>query len=233
MPAGPPLAPGGLPIGLAVFLRLPQNKIQRILFFLATAHLQGAVSRLQIIQIFMGQFSVICKAPGTVVYCAVLIISVSLIDEHGDHFQHPADLLCCQRMGGGRQHIHIRHILLTFCNITFCHRIRFNALLNGFGNDLIIHICKIGNVIHFKALVFQIASDCIEHDHGAGVADVDKIIDRGAAHIHADLSGYQRYKFFLSLAQCIIDLHVFLHHHSFSIAFLSSSTWRLSISFSI
>ena len=71
-----------------------------------------------------------------------------------------------------------------------------NAFLNGFLNDLIIHIRKVGYIIYFITFMLQVTSDGIKHDHRSCISDVDQIVYGRAAYIHADFAFLKRHKFF-------------------------------------
>jgi len=95
-------------------------------------------------------------------------------------------------MGRRRKHVHPGHVFLAFFDI---------ALRNFFGADafficrldnLVIDVGKVRDVIDLPALVFKIAAHGIENDHRTRIADMDEVIDRRAADIHADLSGLDR-----------------------------------------
>ena len=86
-------------------------------------------------------------------------------------------------MGGGRPHVHARHILLALCDITLGDHIRVHALLYGLLDDLIIHVRKIRDKVHFIAFILKIPPHRVKYDHGTGIPDMDQVIHRRAAHI--------------------------------------------------
>ena len=111
-------------------------------------------------------------------------------------------------MSGGRFYIHICHILFALGDITLRNFLGAYTFLNGFFNDLVIHICKIGHKIHFISLVLHITAGRIKHDHGTGVADMDKVVYGGTAYIHFDLSFLNGNEFFFFAGQGIIKFHL-------------------------
>ena len=92
----------------------------------------------------MGKLAVILEASDTVVNRAIFrCIGIAFFDQRADHLDHAADLLSRQRMGGGRFDVHAFHVFLALCNITLGNLFCRNAFLDGFLNDLIIHIREI------------------------------------------------------------------------------------------
>ena len=111
-------------------------------------------------------------------------------------------------MCGGRLYIHISHILFALFDVALGDFFRRYTLLDGFCNDLVIHIREIGYIVYFISLVLHISSHCVEDDHGSGISDVDKIVYGRTAHIHFYFSFLQRNEVFFSLCQGIVNLHV-------------------------
>ena len=208
MPAGTALAPGGLPEGLSFLFGLPEHEIVGILFALFTSDLDLTEAGLEIVQVFMGQLSVILEFSHPVINGAVCRrVSIALFDQGADHIQHAADLLCGQGILCGGHDIHCLHILSAFGNIPLGDRICVHALLDGLFNDLVVHVSKVGYKIHLIALILKISADRIEYDHGTGVSDMDQVIDRGAADIHFYFSRLHRNELFFSSGKGIIDFH--------------------------
>ena len=216
MPARTALAPGRLPERLAFLLRLPQHEIRRILLILLAGDLQLPKARLELVQVLVGQLAVLSKRAGPEIHGAVLRhIGMALVDQGLDHLQHAADLLGRLGMGGGLLHVHGRHILPALRNVALGHCIRVHPFLDGLFDDLVVHIGKVGDKIHLISLILKIPPHRVEHQHGAGVADVDVVVYGGAAYVHLHFPWGQGDKFFLGPGQCIIDLH-----HRFSSFFL-------------
>ena len=118
MPAWPSLTPGRLPVRLPLFFGFPQYKIQGIFLFFP-GYFNITVPRLQVIQIFMRQFSVFFKFPGTEVNGTVCRrIGKALFNQGGNHFQHTVNFFCGQRMGSRRLYIHGCHVLFALSNVT-------------------------------------------------------------------------------------------------------------------
>ena len=138
---------------------------------------------------------------------SVHLVGVAFRDQLADHLDHAADLFGRLRVGRCRTDIHPGHVLLAFFDVAFGNDGGINALGVGGLDDLVVHVGEIGDVVDFVALVFQVAPHRIKEDHGAGIADMDQVVDRGAADVHPHLSGFDRYEFLLGPAQSVIDLH--------------------------
>ena len=58
-----------------------------------------------------------------------------------------------------------------------------------------------------KLLVLEISADGVKEDHRAGIADVDQVVDGGAADVHADLALLDRYEIFFVSCHSVENLH--------------------------
>ena len=159
----------------------------------------------------MGKFTVFLEFLYAEVYSSICCrISVAFINEDLDHVDHSLDLLCSLRCCCGRFYIHICHIFFALFNVTcgdlFCR----NAFLDGFLDDLVIYICKVGYIVYFISFIFHISSYRIKNDHRTGISNMDQIIYSRSADIHLYLALFQRYEFLFSPCQCVKNLHVTL-----------------------
>ena len=132
---------------------------------------------------------------------------MAILNQSSDHIQHPADFLGSERILCSRLYIEPFHVLLAFFNITLGNSIGIHTLFYGLLDNLVVHIGKIGNKIHFIALGFKIPSDRIKHDHRPRISYMNEVVYRRSADIHLDLSRFQRHKFFLLPRQCIKNFH--------------------------
>ena len=111
-------------------------------------------------------------------------------------------------MHGGRANTQAFGILLVFGDVALGHFGNGDSLFVGLLDELIIDVGEVLHKSDIVAAVFQIAAQHIEYTDRAGVADVDKVIDCGAAGIDADLTRLQWHKFFLLTGQGIVDSHI-------------------------
>ena len=82
-----------------------------------------------------------------------------------------------------------------------------SALFLALLDELVVNIRDIGHIDNLVAAVFQIAAQGIEDDERAGIADVDIVVDGGAADIDAVFTGHLRHKFLFLTGQGVEDLH--------------------------
>ena len=195
MPPRASLAPWGFPIRLPFFFRLPKDEVQWILLFLP-CHLNFPVPCLQVVQIFVGQLAVFLKFPCAEIHGPICRrVSVTLFNQGGNHFQHPANLLRCQGMGSGRLYVHGSHVFLALRNITLGNFLGSNPFFHGFFDDFIIYIGEIRHKIHFIAFVFHVTPYRVKDNHGPCIPNMDKIVYGRPAHIHFYFPFLQRDKF--------------------------------------
>ena len=195
MPARSSLAPGRLPERLALLLRFPEHKVQRVLLLLLPGHQKGTTAAAQIVQILVGKLAVSRKASRLKVNGAVLRhIGVSLVDQCLDHLDHAVDL--AGRLGMRRCRLHMQrlHVLLALRDIALRNHGRVRALLVRFLDDLVVHVREVRHVIDVIAPVLHIAAHRVKHDHGSRVTNVNQVINRRSADVHADLSLLQGHK---------------------------------------
>ncbi len=200
MPARTSFTPGRFPERLPFLLRLPQHEIQRILLLLLAGHQQGTAAAAQIVQILVREFTILAKTPGLKIHRAVLPhIGMILVDQRLDHLDHAPDLLRRLRMRGGRLHVQGLHVLSALLDIALGDHGRIHPFLIRLLDDLIIHIGKIGNIVDRISLMFHVTSGRVKNDHRPRIPDMNQVIHRRPAHIHADLPFHQGYEFlFLS-----------------------------------
>ena len=138
----------------------------------------------------MGKLAVIGKPPGPEINRTVLSrVCIILLHKAADHPDHPVNLLRSLRMDGGGLYVHACHILFTFLYITLRNDRSIHSLFLCGLYYLVIHIGKVGNISHLIALMLHIAPYRIKDYHGPRVSDMDQVIDRGPADVHAYLSG--------------------------------------------
>ena len=200
VPAGSSVAPRRFPVRLSFLLRLPENKIQRIFLLVLAGYQQAPAAGSQVIQILVGQFSVFFKLSGTEINCSVLLIRIVFRDQIRDHRDHAADLFRRAGMCGSGTHIHVFHVLLALFDITLGYFLSGDPFLDGFLDDLVVHVGKVRYIVDLIALMLQIAAQGIEHDHRTRVSDMNKIIYRRSADIDGNLARDDRYELFFFLS---------------------------------
>ena len=79
----------------------------------------------------------------------------------------------------------------------------FLALLD----ELVIDVGDVGDIDDLVAAVLKVTAQGVEDDERAGVADVDIVVDGGAADVDAVLARHLRHELFLLAGQGVEDLH--------------------------
>ena len=189
MPARTALAPWGLPVRLTILFRFPEDEIGRILLVLLAGYFEFTEARHHLIQVFMGQLSVALEGLGAEVNGTVCChVSMALVDKGLDHLQHALNLLGCLRMGGSRFYVHVSHIFFALCDVALGNGVCIYPFLDGFLDDLVIHVGEVGNVINIVAFILKVAANRIKNDHRTRVSDMDEVVHSRAAYIHLYLS---------------------------------------------
>ena len=205
VPAGTTLAPWGIPHGLAGLSGLPQGKVERVALVLVFL---DARAHHQIVDIAARDLAIGGIAAHGKVHIAVIgSIGVTLLDQGLDHADHGADLFGRTRANIGIEHVGGAHNADELVGKLACHLGSSATLLVGALDDLVVHVGKILREGHLIALGHEPATNDVEANKGAGVADVDIVVDGGAAHVHADLALFDGCKLFLFMRGAVVNTH--------------------------
>ena len=82
-----------------------------------------------------------------------------------------------------------------------------STLLLALLDELVIDVGDVGDIDDLVAAVLKVTAQGIEDDERAGVADVDIVVDGGAADVDAVLARHLRHELFLLAGQGVEDLH--------------------------
>ena len=135
-----------------------------------------------------------------------------------EDFLHQLDLLddVARGMGldAGGQHPEGFHGQVVAVGVVLCHLHGLQLLQTGFLGNLVLafvgivfqmaHVGDIAHIAHFIPYVAQVAEEDVEGDGGAGMTQMGVAVHRGAAHIHAHISGRQRLEKFFLVRQCVV-----------------------------
>ena len=204
VPAGSALSPRGIPVGLAGLGGLPESEVERVFLDIVDV---DARAGLQIVDRLVAQLAVVLELERAVIHVAVHLVGIALLDEDGDDVDDLLNVLGRLRMHGGRLDAERLRIDEIFVDILLRDLIGGDALLVRALDDLVVDV---GEVLHegdVVASVLEIAAENVEHDDRAGVADVDVVIHRRAAGVHADLALLDGDELFLLHGHGIIELH--------------------------
>ena len=81
------------------------------------------------------------------------------------------------------------------------------ALLVGALDDLVVYVGEILRKGHLIALGNKPATNDVEANKGTSVADVDIVVDGGAAYVHADLALFDGCELFFFMRGAVVDTH--------------------------
>ena len=188
MPARATLAPRGVPHGLARFGGLPEGEVQRVVLLLVGF---DAGADLELVDVTTGHGAVAGVTTNREVDVAVAgRIGVALLDETGDHLDHGLDLLRGARTDIRVEDAHAVHLLDEGVGELAREVLGSATLLVGALDDLVVHVGQVLGEGDLVALVHKVAANDVEGQERAAVADVNLVIDGGAADVHANLAGF-------------------------------------------
>ena len=202
--------PGAFPRGLAGLLRLPQGEIQRV--FLQLIHADPGAA-FQIFQILAAQTAIRRERADAEIHVSLAFVGQSLVHQLLDHGDDLGHMLRGPGMHGGgadAQRLGVHEILLDVAVGDLLDRY---ALFIGLADHLVVDVGEILHEGHFVAPVFQIAPQHVEDDEGPGVADVEVVVDGGAAGVNAHLSLMNGLELLFFPGHAVVNLHI---RYSFS-----------------
>ena len=115
-------------------------------------------------------------------------VGVALVDQGLDHGDHLTDVFGGARLVGHRQHAQRLQIIQIVLRRTGGQVGDGNAGLQRAGDDLVIDVGDVADKgdIRDAEIVAQQAVQHVEVDRRAGIAQMRKVVDRGAAEVDAD-----------------------------------------------
>ena len=205
VPARAAVAPGRGPGGLAGFGGFPEGEVERVALVGVLLH-TGAHA--QLVHVAAREHAVaVVGAHGEIDIARVDHIGMALVDQDLDHLLHGVDLAGGARADVRVEHAQAVHLLDEGLRELVGHLGGGAALLVGAVDDLVVHIGQVLGEGDLVALIGEVAADHVEGQEGAAVADMDLVVDRGAAHIHADLARLDGHELFLAMVLGVVDQH--------------------------
>ena len=205
VPAGPALAPGGVPIGLTGLGGLPEGEVQGILLHVVDVDPSPC---LEVLNGLVGEFSVVGKLLRAVVHIPVHRIGIALVDEGLDQVDDLGNVLRGLGVDGGVPHPQAVGVLEVLLDVLLGNGLGCGALLVGPVDDLVVHVGEVLHEGHLVPPVLQVPAQHVEEDHGPGIAHVDVVVDRGAAAVHLHLSRGDGDELLLLAGHGVKQLHV-------------------------
>ena len=205
VPAGAPLAPRGGPARLTGLGGLPEGKVKRIALLVVDL---DALAGTQLVQVVTREDAVVVVgAHGEVHVAGGHRVGKALLDEQGDHLLHGLDLTRGARTDVGVHDAEAVHLLDEGGRELLGHIGRGATLVVGAVDDLVVNVREVLGKGDLVALVHEITADDVEGQEGPGVADVDLVVDRGTADVHANLALLDGDKLLLAVRLAVVDEH--------------------------
>ena len=209
VPARTAHAVGALPCGLAGLCGLPDGEVGGV-FLQVVLHLaaQLAVAALQIVQIQVAQLAVAGVAFHPEVHIADFgNVGVAALDEVLHDVQNLLDVLGGAGLDGGLFAVQTGGILEVLGLEALGDFLHGSPLFLALLDELVVDVGDVGDIDDLVAAVLKVTAQGIEDDERAGVADVDIVVDGGAADVDAVLARHLRHELFLLAGQGVEDLH--------------------------
>lgn len=145
------------------------------------------------------------KAAHAEIHVARRLVRVARIDELLHKIDHLGNFL-----GGLGADIRIHHagrvhIVDERLRVFGCHFRCRPALFIGLVDDLVIHVGDVLHELHLEAAPRQIAANDIEGYERARVADMNVVVHRGPADIHAHFAQFDGIEIFLGARLRVVD----------------------------
>ena len=137
-------------------------------------------------------------------------VSVAALDKKRDHLLHGLDLARGARADVGVEDAKTVHLLDESARELLGDLGGGAALLVGAVDDLVVDIGKVLGKRDLIALEHEVAADHVKRQERARVADVDLVVDRRAADVHADLALFDGLKLLFAVRLAVVDEHVAL-----------------------
>ena len=205
VPAGAALAPRRVPGRLTGFGGLPEREVERVLLDVVDV---DARAGLQIFDRLVAELAVVLEVQRAVVHVTVDLIGVALVDERRDDVDDLLDVFGRLRVHGrlaDAERVCVGEVL---GDVFFRNFLARDALFVGALDDLVVHVGEVLHKRHLVAAVLQIAAQHVKHDDRARIADVDVVIHRRAAGVHAHLAGLDRHELFLLHGHGVEQFHI-------------------------
>ena len=137
-------------------------------------------------------------------------VGVAALDQKRDHLLHGLDLACGTRADVGVEDTEAVHLLDEGVRELLGNLSGGAALFVGTVDDFVVDVGEVLGKRDLIALEHEVAANHVERQERARVADVDLVVDRGAADVHADLALFDGLKLLFAVRLAVIDEHVAL-----------------------
>ena len=204
VPARPPFAVARRPLRLVGLGALPEHEVERV--FLGGVDLD-ALAGAQLVERFPRQPAVPGKAAhGEVDVARGRAVSEPFLFQAADHVDHLRNVLRRARLVIGLLHAERRCVFVYAADEARGQLADRFAVLERTADDPVVDVGDVAHVGDAIAARAQPALHDIEDHQHARMAEVQVVVHRHAADVHAHLAGPQRNEFLLGPAQGVVDL---------------------------
>ena len=132
---------------------------------------------------------------------------MALLDERLNHGDHGRYLLRGTGANVGRLDAEALHDLDERVGVLGRDRGGLHTALVCALDDLVVDVGQVLGERDVVAALDEPAADDVERQERAGVADVNLVVDRGAADVHGHLAGHNRLELDLAVQRRVVELH--------------------------
>ena len=208
VPAGPASstvgAPRALPAGQVGLRRLPQHEVGGVL--LVGRHLDAGAGD-DGVAVVARQAAVSVPRADLEQHMAISFVGVAGLEQPLDHGGHLGDVVGGPGLHIGVQVAQRRHIGVEGPGGALGDRPDVFARLFGPGVDLVVHVgdvADVGDSFWRRVETSQQPRQHVEHHHRPGIANMGVVVDRRAAHVHADMGLIQGLEVLLGAGQGVV-----------------------------
>ena len=187
VPARPALAPRGWPRRLAVFLRLPEDEIERVVLQWVGREVATLVGKLELRDI---REPAEVAEPGVVLHVEINVavggISATFREKPFDDLDNVGNVLCRARFVFGWEVVQVLHVCCELGVLAVAEFFPVHLVGASAQKNIVIDVSHVADVRHFPSEEAQVTDKDIEGSVGKSVAQVSSVVGGDAADIDAD-----------------------------------------------
>ena len=207
VPTWTTFSPRAWPARLTRLCSLPECKVKWIAFLVINLN---ALTCAKLIKIATRKHTIAVVRTNREVHVARRHrVSVTLLNQRLNHLEHGFNLVRCARTNIWIQNIEPMHLLNERLRKLFRNLLSSPSLLNGALNNLVVNIGQVLSKGDLKTLMHQITANNVKREEGTGVSDVNLIVNRRTAHVHADFALVDWLELFFFMRLSVIDKHAY------------------------
>ncbi len=203
VPAGAPVAPGGIPTRQVAGRRLPQHEIARIA--LVRRHFHARTGE-HLLGIAARQLAVALEAGHGEQHMAFRGIGMPVVDQALDHVDDLGDMARRRGLQVRRTHAQRAHVLAVGGGELVGDDRDRHALFAGGVVDLVVDVGDVAGVGQPAIAAAQHVGQYAKHHGSARIADVHVVVDRRPAHVHGHAGGIERREGFDAARQAVEEV---------------------------